>query len=339
MRPNEGLAQGSQRRQLNWIDAAAILVGVVIGSGIFVAPGQVIAATGGMWAAMCFWAAGGFIAVCGAFCSAECGARLPRDGGFFNAYRVAFGDGTAFVSGWAVSVVIYPAAAAAIAYVFASYLTELVPALSGHETWAAVGAVAIAAFLNIAGVRSGPYAQRVMTALKVVALALVCLAALFGDRTATAGAKPPVDFTMSLGGALAALIIVLWTYDGWADVNMISGELKDPSRDLSRAVWVGCSVLVLVYLLVQFAVNSLLPFDLASTSACVLSDAVSVGLGGSAARLVAVVIVLCTLGAVNGTVLVCSRLIQTMAADGFSFSALGQFDTRGCHDRRGSRGL
>jgi amino acid transporter len=141
MTSNDTSTEHSLRRQLNWIDAAAIFVGIIIGSGIFVAPAQVIAAAGSMRVAICFWAVGGLIVACGAFCYAECGARLPRDGGFFNAFRVALGSGAAFVGGWAVALVIYPAAHAAIAYIFASYLAELVPAFSGHETWVAVTAV------------------------------------------------------------------------------------------------------------------------------------------------------------------------------------------------------
>ncbi len=329
MTSNEKSTKNSPRRRLNWIDAAAIFVGIVIGSGIFVAPAQVIAATGNMWAAICLWTVGGLVAACGAFCYAECGARLPRDGGFFNAYRVALGGGAAFVGGWAVALVIYPAAHAAIADVLASYLAELAPVFSGHETLIAVMAVAIVTVLNIAGLRSGPNAQRVMTGLKVTSLALLCLAALFGGQTADSDVKTPADFALSLSAIFAALILVLWTYDGWADINMIAGELKNPARDLGRAVWVGCSVLVMVYLLVQFSISSLLPFDRASTSECVFADAVSVGFGSRAAKFVAGLVVLCTLGSLNGSVLVCSRLIQTMAADGFFFSAFGKLDRHG----------
>ena len=329
MTSKEKIADTSQRRQLNWIDAAAILVGVIIGSGIFIAPGQVIAATGNTWAAICLWAIGGFIAACGAFCCAECGARLPRDGGFFNAYRVAFGDGAAFIGGWIASLLLYPAVGAAIAYVCASYLTELVPAISGYETWTAVTAVVIVTALNMAGVRCGPYSQRILTGLKVISLAFLCLAALLSGQSEDSFTRPPVEFTMSFSTALAALIIVLWTYDGWSDVNMIAGELKDPSHDLSRAVWVGCSILIIIYVLVQFSVSSLLSFDQATTSENVFADAVSAGFGRGAGKLVAGAVVLCTLGAVNGTVLVCSRLIQTISADGLFFSAVGKLDRRG----------
>ena len=329
MTSNDQITEHSQRRQLNWIDAAAIFVGVIIGSGIFVAPAEVVAATGGKWTAIGFWAVGGVIAACGAFCYAECGARLPRDGGFFNAYRVALGGGVAFVGGWTVSLLLYPTAGAAIAYVCASYLTELVPAFSGHETWIAVMAVAIVAALNMAGVRCGPYSQRILTGLKVVSLALLCLAALLGGQSEDSLGKAPVDFTVSLSTALAALIIVLWTYDGWSDVSMIAGELRNPSRDLSRAVWVGCSALVIVYALVQFSVSSLLSFDEASTSERVFADAVSAGFGVGAGKLIAGAVVLSTLGAVNGTVLVGSRLIRTMAAESFYFPFFGKLDRRG----------
>ncbi len=149
---------GELKRQLDVLDAAAIFVGIILGSGIFVAPAAVAAAAPGP-AGPLLWLLGGCIAACGAFCYAECGARLPRTGGFYVFYREAFGAPVAFVGGWAAVLVTYPASIAAIALVFARYLGEVVP-LRGMEVVAAVGALVATGTLNVVGVRVGAGAQR-----------------------------------------------------------------------------------------------------------------------------------------------------------------------------------
>jgi APA family basic amino acid/polyamine antiporter len=143
---------GDLKRQLGLLDAAAIYVGIILGSGIFVAPAAVAGVAPGWVAGACLWLLGGLVAACGAFCYAECGARLPRTGGFYVFYREAYGAPLAFVGGWAAVLVTYPASIAAIALVLARYLGEVVP-LGGMELPAAGGALVAAGVLNAVGVR------------------------------------------------------------------------------------------------------------------------------------------------------------------------------------------
>ncbi|MBZ5637666.1 MAG: amino acid permease [Acidobacteriia bacterium] len=314
------------RRQLGLVDAAAIYVGIVLGSGIFVAPAAIAGIAPGAAAAAAFWLVGGGIAACGAFCYAECGARLPRTGGFYVFYREAFGAPLAFVGGWAAVLVTYPASIAAIALVLARYFGEVIP-LRGMEVPVAASALVAAGALNALGVRVGAGAQRALTGVKLAALALLCAAALLAGTPA-----PPSPSPIGLGvrpaALLAALVVMLWTYDGWSDVTLVSGELKRPGRDLGRAVLLGTAVLAVLYVLVQLSVGALLDPAHASSSERVVAEAVEAGIGARAGRLVAVLVVVCTFGSINGTVLTASRLGFAMARDGRFPSWFGRVHPR-----------
>ncbi len=306
-------------RRLGLTDAVSLFVGIILGSGIFVAPAAVAGVTRSPWIAAGLWIVGGVITVCGAFCYAECGARLPRTGGFYVFYREAFGDALAFVGGWVALFVTYPASIAAIALIFAQYLGEAVPALRGAGGGLLPSAVILAAgALNIVGVRTGALTQRVLAGTKVAALGALSLAAvLVADtpRPSELGAdhgSAPVAWV----GLLSALVALLWTYDGWSDVTLVSGEIRDPSRNLALAVLVGTGILVLLYTAVQLAVGVLLAPGAAATSASVVTDAVQAGLGPRAGRLVALLVVVSTFGSINGIVLAVSRLGFAMARDG-----------------------
>lgn len=320
--------EGGLRRQLGWIDAAAIFVGIILGSGIFVSPSNVASVTASPLLAVGLWVVGGVVAACGAFCYAECGARLPRTGGFFAFYKEAYGLPVAFVGGWAALLITYPASLAAIAHVFARYMNSLVPGIASTPVRAALvagAAVTTVAGLNVIGVKVGAGVQRVLTAVKVLALAALCGAAAIAPATGAAELQP-LELTPTwpdLGTLLGALILLLWTYDGWSDVTLVSGELRDPARDLGRAVVRGVLVLVVTYSLVQVAVMLLLPAQQAAESEQVVADAVRVGLGPQVARVVALLVVISTLGSLNGTVLASSRLAFAMAREGVFFSWFG----------------
>jgi APA family basic amino acid/polyamine antiporter len=244
-------------------------------------------------------------------------------------YREAYGAPVAFVGGWAAVLVTYPASIAAIALVFARYLGEVVP-LGGMEIPVAGGALLAAGALNAVGVRVGALAQRVLTGVKLAALAILCGAALLARAPAPhpAGAGGDVVPPAAL---LAAMVVLLWTYDGWSDVTLVSGEIERPGRDLGRAVLMGTIVLVALYVLVQLSVGALLGPERAAASERVVSDAVQAGLGTRAGRLVALLVVLCTFGSINGTVLTASRLGFAMARDGRFPSWFG-----GVHPRWGT---
>jgi APA family basic amino acid/polyamine antiporter len=315
---------------LSWVDATAIFIGIILGAGVFEAPAHVASATSSTFFAAGLWLAGGFVAACGAFCYAECGARLPRTGGFFVYYREAYGEGAAFVGGWAATLVTYPASLAAIAHILARYLGELTPVAATselHTKWAGASVLVAAGGLNILGVRAGANVQRLLTALKVLALALLCLAALAAPTAAPASDTTRELLPLGVSGVLIAMVILLWTVDGWSDVTFVAGELRDPGRNLGRTVVVGILVLTTLYVLVQVSVMLLLGAE-AGTSNQVVADAVTKGLGAGAGRATAILVVLCTAGAINGTVLASSRLGFAMAQRGAFLPFFGVVDAR-----------
>jgi basic amino acid/polyamine antiporter, APA family len=325
--------EGGLRRQLGWLDAAALFVGIILGSGIFVAPSDVAALTASPLLAVGLWILGAVVAGCGAFCYAECGARLPHTGGFFAFYKAAYGVPVAFVGGWAALLITYPASLAAIAHIFAQYMDSLLPGAASTPVRAALvagAAVTAVSGLNVLGVKAGAGVQRVLTTVKVLALAALCGAAAIAPATG-ATELPPLELAPTwpdLGALVGALITLLWTYDGWSDVTLVSGELRDPARDLGRAVIRGVAVLVVTYSLVQIAVMLLLPAQQAAASDQVVADAVRVGLGPRVARFVALLVVISTLGSLNGTVLAASRLAFAMAREGVFFSWFGEVHRR-----------
>jgi APA family basic amino acid/polyamine antiporter len=335
-----GAAPGELRRRLGVLDAAAIFVGIILGSGVFVAPAAVAAAAPGV-AGVWPWLCGAGIAAAGAFCYAECAARLPRTGGFYVFYRAAYGEPLAFVGGWAALLVTYPASIAAIALVFGRYLGEAVPALAGRPALAAAGALVVAGGLNVVGVRAGALAQRGLTGVKVGVLALLCLAALVAAGGAAAPASAPASAPAAPDAAalLGAVVIVLWTYEGWSDVTLIAGEIRAPGRDLGRAVLLGVVTLAALYVLVQLAVAALLPAARAAGAERVLAEAVQAGLGPRAGVAVAWLVVVSTFGSLHAVLLTASRLGYAMARDGVLPRGLGAVHPRFATPARAVAGL
>jgi APA family basic amino acid/polyamine antiporter len=295
------------RRQLGLIDVSAIFVGIIIGSGIFTTPSYVAGAAPGILSASILWIIGGAIAACGAFCYAECASRMPHTGGFYVYFREVYGEGAAFVGGWSAILVTYPVSIAFTALVAARYFAEVVPATKGLEVGCAAVAVMIAGLLNAFGIRLGAIAQRALTGSKVAALAILCLAALIAGGAAERSASP-VELNSDFGVVLGALVGVLFTYDGWSDVTMIAGEVKDPAKNLGRAVLLGIGLLVGLYVLVQVSVLTLLSPEQAAHSGGVLAEAVRAGVGSVSARTIALLVLISTMGSITGVVLAASRL-------------------------------
>ena len=339
---------GELRRQLGFPDVAALHVGAILGSGIFVAPAAIAAASAGPASAAALWLAGGLVAACGASIYAECGSRLPHAGGFYVYYREVYGPAMAFVGGWAALLVTYPASAAAIALVFGHYIGQVVPALEGHATACAAAAVVATGIINALGVRLAAIVQRILSGSKIATLAAVALAALVvggamagqgagagagggaaGGAAAVAAAPAASAMgALSWSAILGAVVVMLWTYDGWSDIGFIAGEVRDPGRVLGRAVLVSSAALAAVYALVQAAVMILLPPARAAGSERVVAEAVEAGLGHGAGVLVAALVALCTFGSVHSVVLGVTRLGYAMGRDGAFLRTLAHIDPR-----------
>lgn len=291
------------RRSLGLWDATAVYVGVILGSGVFVAPSYVARIVETPWAAVLWWLGAGAITVCGALCYAECAMRLPENGGFYVYYKEAFGDAVAFTAGWIAELVTYPASIAAISVVCARYASVLCGWPSQWERVVACAAILLCVGAHLVGLRSSATTQKILTALKLLALFTVCAGALLYGRDDA----PAIPTDAAIGTLGMALAWMLWTYDGWTDVSMITGELREP-RDLVRCVLQGSVVLFVLYATVQVAVMLLLPLSVVRGSEQVLYDAVSAAFGLGSGRWLSVVALLCTLGSLHALLLTASRL-------------------------------
>jgi APA family basic amino acid/polyamine antiporter len=317
------------RRHLGLADATAVYAGIILGSGIFVAPAAVAGAVPSMPAAFLLWACGAAVAACGASCYAECAARVPSNGGFFVFNREAYGPAVAFVGGWAAIFVTYPASIAAIALVFADYLAKAT-GLTGGERTAAAAALTAAGVLNVCGLRTGPRAQVVLTSIKVGVLAALAAAALI----AHGHAAPPAVTTAapavpaSAAAWLFALMIMLFAYDGWSDVTLVAGEVKEPGKNIGRAVLAGTGILAALYGLTQVAVMTALPDGAAAASAQPVAAAVEATLGAGAGRGVSMLVVVSTFGSIAATVFTVSRLGFAMAQAGAFLPSLATLHPR-----------
>ena len=328
--PSTGLAPSdSLQRRLGFWPAIAIVVGTVIGSGIFRVPSAVATEVGSVSGVMLVWVLGGIVTLCGALSLAELAAAMPRAGGVFVYLREAFGPGVAFLFGWTI-LIAEPAASAAIALVFAEYLGRLVPLTPVGTRLVAAAAIVVVAGAGYRSVRGAGSIQGVAAAAKVTALlALVATAFLLGDGNAGAfGAGAPTVTGVRWGGLGLGLVAALWAYTGWHDLSLVAGEVRNPGRTLPLALVAGIGAVVLIYVAANAAYLYVLPFDSLRTSPLVASDTMVRVLGAAGAGAVAAMVMVSTFGALNGTILVNPRVFYAMAAEGLLFRPLARVHPR-----------
>ena len=325
--PNAPAQPGELPRRLGLWSAIAVVAGITIGSGIFRTPASVTNRLPGPLPLFIVWTAGGIVALCGAVTLAEVAAAFPDTGGIFVFIRRSWGRLPAFLFGWAELAIIRAAAVGAIATTFAEYLLRVLgydPTIAPYDGWVhyvAAAAIAVIAGLNYVGVRWGSLVQNVTTLAKFVGLLFIVVAAIVIGLPRTGGhftpAAPPGSFSIAPFGL--ALVSVLWAYDGWADLAFISGEVKDPARNLPRALILGTLAVIVVYLLANVAYLGTMSVGEIRHSKLVAADVALRLVGPAGVTLVAVTVMLSTLGTLNGSILTNPRVFFAMAADGLLF--------------------
>ena len=308
-----------------------MVVGIMVGSGIFRTPGVVAARLGRPGLTLVTWLAGGAIAFAGSLIFAELATRYPRAGGKYVYARDAFGPRVGFVVGWVEGIAIYTAAIAAIGVVCGEYLGRLVGA-PGHAT-SLLGMTLVAAFtlVNLTGVSSGRWVQNVSTAAKLLALLAVIVAALTrGDGSGWHSGLASAPHGAALGAALAvAFQSVIWTYYGYLDAGKIAEEVVDPSRSLPRIYLAGVAAAAVLYLLLNVAYIQVLPFDRIASSNLVAADVMAALFGGRAGTLFAGVALLVVLASLNGNIFVTPRVIFGLAREGLAPGVLARVNRGG----------
>jgi len=319
-------------RTLGFKDLVLIVVGTVIGSGIFIVPGAVLRQTGGdVGPALLVWLVAGVLSLLGALTYGELGAANPDAGGLYVYIRDALGPLPAFLYGWATFFVISTGSMATLAVAFTFYLDQLVPLSPITAKLVAVLMIAVITAVNVRGTAHGASVQNWSTGLKVVAIVAmsVALIALGQGFTEAGGRLWPGAVTPSLlSGVGLAMVSVLWAYEGWQYVTFSAGETRDPQRTFPRAIITGTAVLIGIYLAVNCAyVAALGPARLAATDRPA-ADAVGALLGPAAANAIAAVILLSMFSAANGLTLTSPRLYYAMARDGVFFQKLAEVHPR-----------
>jgi APA family basic amino acid/polyamine antiporter len=318
-------AQATYLRRLGLFSGVMMVIGGIIGSGIFRNPSVVprLVHTGPLTLAV--WVLGGAIAMTGAFIFSELGARRPHAGGGYVYLREAYGSLPAFLYAWSLLLVIATGAIAAVAITFANYAV----ALTGAEVQAtvpiALAAVIVLTGINYVGVEPGAVTQNVFTVLKLVALAaLILIGLLAGGGVAPAAGStpvPPDSLTLAIG---SALVPVLFSYGGWQQTNFIAGEIRNPERNLPRAIMIGVAIVVVVYVLANVAYLRALGAGGLAASTAPAADAMGRLLGPAGTTFIALAIAVSTFGFLDLVILVTPRVYQTMASDGLFFPSMAR---------------
>ncbi len=317
-------------RVLRFPDLVLLTLGSVIGSGIFIVPATVLTQTGGsLGLALFVWVAGGLLSLLGALTYAELASMKPESGGIYVFIRDAFGGGVAFLYGWAMILVIASATVATLAVAFAAYLRELTTLSPAAMKAVAVVMIAAIAAINAFGTRRSANLQNWTTAIKVGAILLMSALLLTrGHGLNDVSAALPVAGGSVLTALGAAMLGVLWAYEGWHYITFSAGEVIDPQKNFARGIIVGTAALIGIYLLANVAYVAALGVQRSASSERIAAEAVSQILGPGAGKLIALAILISMFSAANAVVLTASRVYFAMARDGLFFERMASIHPR-----------
>jgi basic amino acid/polyamine antiporter, APA family len=312
-------------RTLGTRDLILLVVGNVIGSGIFLVPSSVLAQSGeSVPIAMAVWLVGGILSLLGALSYGELGAMdtSGAGGGLYAYIRDGFGPFPAFLYGWTLFFVIGAGTIATLAVAAAGYMTQFMPMSSAQKNVVAVTLIVLMMVINVRGTRESAMVQNVATGIKV--LAIIGMSAVMfalgdgGGEGVVAHATTPA----SVSGVGLSIISVLWAYEGWQYVTFVSAEAKDPQRSLPRAIAIGTMLLIAIYLIANFAYLAALGPMRVAASERVAGEAVAQVMGPAAGWLIAAAIIVSMYSAAHATVITAPRVYFAMARDGLFFRRL-----------------
>lgn len=318
-------------RKLTLFDGAALLVGSVIGSGIFVVPGLIAQRVPEPGLVIAIWVFSGLLVLCGALTLAELGAMFPESGGLYVYMREAYGPFWAFLYGWTIMLVGIPGAMAALTTAFLLYLGYFIAMPVWAEKAVGIAVLLGLAFVNTRGVKQGAGVQNLFTVLKVGGLATLVVLAVVMQRGEASNFLPLAPPTFSFGVLTAigvAMISTLFAYDGWHFVGFVAGEIRDPGRNVARSILTGVFVVILAYVAANLAYIFVLGPEGIAASSRVATDAMTVMIGPIGGTLMTLAILCSIFGAISANVLAGPRVFFAMARDGRLFPSLAAVHPR-----------
>ncbi|MEP6512345.1 MAG: amino acid permease [Parafilimonas sp.] len=334
----------------------AIVVGGIIGSGIFMKPALMASQLGSPLLLLSVWIVAGIITLFGALSNAEVAAMLPETGGQYVFFKKMYGDAFAFLYGWSAFAVFNTAGVASIAYVFSQYTNYFIalpgfnssveqsvffhiPFIGDIHPLENAGVKVLTIFLvmlftiiNYWSVQYGGALQKVLTFLKALALAFLIGGILFsgkGSMHNMVTASPAMPHGAALLGAyMAAIAGAFWAYDGWNNITFVAGEIKNPQKNIPKSLFIGVLTVIIIYCLVNLAYVYVLPVEKMASSSLVASDAATVAWGAIGGSLIAAMVMLSTLGTTNGNVLAIARVTFAMGEESKWFTWAGKVQSR-----------
>ncbi|MCA1586489.1 MAG: amino acid permease [Acidobacteria bacterium] len=321
-------------RRLGLWSSIGIVIGITIGGGIFRTPAGIATRVPEPTLMLSVWIIGGVIVLCGALAFAELSAAMPETGGMYVYLREGWGRAYAFLYGWSQLVLIRAAALGGISSVFGEYCLRSFGIDPGqHADWAdylAAAAIAVAALTNVRGVQFGALLAGLSTIAKFSALSLLVLASfvLGGASGASWQHLAPTGAAVNPQLYGLALISVLWAYDGFADLSFASGEVKDPQRNLPRAIILGTVAIIAIYLLANVAYLYVNPIEKVQTSRLVSADTMAAMFGQAGVAFISVIVMISTFGSLMGSMLASPRVFFAMADDRLFFRQIASVHPR-----------
>lgn len=304
---------GTQPHLSLW-DTASIIVGIVIGAGIYETAPLIFSNVSGPWMALAVWAIGGVLSLIGALCYAELATTYPRSGGDYTYLSRAYGSWAGFLFGWAQLAVLMTGSIGMMAYIFADYAVQVWNFGPLATFVYASLAVLVLSAINIAGLVFGKTAQNILTCAKVVGLSSIFLVGLLwagSDKGEVRG----LSSAATSGSLGLAMVFVLYTYGGWNDAALVSAEVENRRRNIPRALILGTAIIAIIYLLINAAYLMVLGFDGARQSNAIAADVLARPFGTSGAKIISLLVMVSALGAVNGMIYTGSRIYSTVGED------------------------
>jgi basic amino acid/polyamine antiporter, APA family len=337
----KGLSRPELARDLGVSHACAVVVGTIIGSGIFLVPAEMMQAVGSARLVYLAWVVGGILSFFGALTYAELGAMKPQAGGEYVYVRDAYGPLAGFLYGWTWFMIAKPASIATIttglvrilgsfsAFRFFSQTVMTSPLRLDYGQLVAILATIVISALNYVGIKRAGEFQLVFTLLKVaIILGIVAIGFSYSGGTWTHFAGSYAGAKGGMAGFMAALVAALWAYDGWNDLNMVAGEIRQPEKNIPIALIAGVATVGALYILVNAAVQYVLPVDAIAMSMRPASDATQMVVGALGASIVSAGMAVSMLVTLNGTIMSGARVPFAMARDRYFFSSLAEVHPR-----------
>ena len=319
-------------RVLNLIDITSIVIGGIIGSGIFLVPTDIAAEVKSPLLMIAVWVVGGFLSFLGALALAELGAAIPQAGGIYIYLKEAFGPLLSFLFGWTLFLVIDSGAIATLAVAFSSnYLPYFIKMTPLIEKLVAVAFIVFLAAVNYIGARAGANLQNLLTFIKTAGIIGICVVIfLFAKGNPANFVEPhPSKFSLSLLSSFGvALIATFWAYKGWESASYSAGEVKHPEKNLPLGILIGLAVVIIIYILANLAYLYVLPTSAIAGSKRVAADAMLVAVGPAGATIISIIILFSILGAANQNILCSPRVYFAMAKDKLFFEGIAKVHPR-----------